>query len=85
LKYESILEKYLRINLLNTLIVHHKAPHLRHDKDRRFWFDVSEVSPEENIMDAELRLFRDLSHNTLPSNLTYQLTLYSLSQGDDPE
>ncbi|CAG2165999.1 unnamed protein product [Oppiella nova] len=65
--------------------IHRKAPHLRHDRDRRFWFDVSEVSPEETIMDAELRLFRDLTDSSLPSNLTYHLTLYMLSQGDDPE
>ncbi|CAG2107444.1 unnamed protein product [Medioppia subpectinata] len=65
--------------------IHRKAPHLRHDRDRRFWFDVSEVSPEETLMDAELRLFRDLTDSSLPSNLTYHLTLYTLSEGDDPQ
>lgn len=66
-------------------LVHKKAPHLRHDRDRRFWFDVSEVSPEDNLMDAELRLYRDLSESLLPLNITYRLSLYQLSQGDDPE
>ena len=67
------------------LLVHRKSPHLRHDKNRRFWFDVSEVSVEESLMDAEMRVFRDLSQSTLPSNLTYHLILYTLSQQEDPQ
>ncbi|CAN8026994.1 bone morphogenetic protein 7 [Ixodes scapularis] len=38
---------------------HHHSPHLRHDNERRFWFDVSEVSPQERIIKAELNLYRD--------------------------
>lgn len=67
------------------ILVDRHSPHVRHDRDRRFWFDVGEVSLEDNIMDAELRLYRDLSLSSLPLNFTYQITVYYLSQGTDPE
>ncbi|XP_067145099.1 bone morphogenetic protein 7-like [Centruroides vittatus] len=63
--------------------IDHHAPHLRHDRDRRFWFDVTDVKADEEIMAAEFRLYRDLTSSELPLNSTYTLTLYLLT--DEPE
>lgn len=65
--------------------IHHHAPHLRHDRDRRFWFDVTEVEPQENIIGAELRLYRNRSLDTLPMDEVYTFSLFALQQGHDPE
>lgn len=65
--------------------IHHKAPHLRHERDRRFWFDVSEVPPEEEIVSAELRIYRNLNHLNFTPNAVYTLTLYSISEADNLE
>ncbi|XP_064480655.1 bone morphogenetic protein 7-like isoform X2 [Ornithodoros turicata] len=61
--------------------VHHPAPHLRHDHNRRFWFDVQDVSPEENTIKAELNVYRDLRRGHLPSNGTYHLRIDMLRHG----
>lgn len=71
------------------LIKHHTVSHHnqkpRQDRDKRFWFDVSEVSPDDDIMQGELRLYRNLSLSSLSTDWAYTLTVYALSQGEDPE
>ncbi|CAD1480786.1 unnamed protein product [Heterotrigona itama] len=42
---------------------------------RKIWFNVSEISEKENIMTAELRLYRDLDKNIKP-NEAYNITIY---------
>ncbi|XP_043473217.1 protein 60A [Leptopilina heterotoma] len=37
----------------------HHVPGVRHERGKRLWFDVSEVPPEEQIIGAELRLYRN--------------------------
>lgn len=34
---------------------------MRHERGKRLWFDVSEVPPEEQIIGAELRLYRNIT------------------------
>ncbi|GFT70023.1 bone morphogenetic protein 7 [Nephila pilipes] len=60
--------------------IHRYYPHLRHDRDKRYWFDVSEISPEEEIVKAELRIYR----NTTKKILKYTLSLYSVAEDDTP-
>lgn len=69
------------VNLLLPSKVHRKSPRLRHEKERRFLFDVTEVSPEDDVMDAELRLFRDLSTSYYPQNWTCALKIYQVMEG----
>lgn len=60
---------------------HHRSPHLRHGSERRFWFDVREVSPKESIIKAELNIYRDIAKGSLPANWTYELRIEVLRHG----
>ncbi|KAK6187055.1 hypothetical protein SNE40_006303 [Patella caerulea] len=58
-----------------------KVPYLRHERDRIFYFDFSEVSPEEGVSGAELRLYRETSKK----NGRLQVELFMIQQGRDLE
>ncbi|KFM76088.1 Protein 60A, partial [Stegodyphus mimosarum] len=62
--------------------VHHQYPHLRHERDRRFWFDMTETSlQDEEIVGAELRIYRNLTSDHLHDKSTkYVLSLYAVSE-----
>ncbi|KFM56715.1 Protein 60A, partial [Stegodyphus mimosarum] len=45
--------------------VHHQYPHLRHERNRRFWFSMTEMSLEEEVVGAELRIYRNFTENRL--------------------
>ncbi|GFQ83483.1 protein 60A [Trichonephila clavata] len=64
--------------------LHRYYPHLRHERDKRYWFDVSEISPEEEIVKAELRIYRNASKRISKKNLKYTLSLYSVAEDDAP-
>ena len=57
----------------------------RHKKGRQIWFDVSEVPASENVIEAEVRLYRDISSSILPLNYSYIISLYSVAYGDHVE
>lgn len=65
----------------------HHLSHLRHDKDRRFWFDVSEVPPDEMIMEAQLRLYKEAIQKIDKDNIvdSYNISVFKLIQGSDLE
>jgi len=63
----------------------HHLSHIRHDKDRRFWFDVSEVPPEETIMEAQLRLYKESINEGGSEDVSCNITVFELVQGLDPE
>ncbi|RWS23434.1 bone morphogenetic protein 7-like isoform X1, partial [Leptotrombidium deliense] len=63
----------------------HRFPHSRHEREKRFWFDISEVQPSQNIMEAELRLFRNLSSSRFDRSHVFNLSIYALVHGDDRE
>ncbi|XP_050406336.1 bone morphogenetic protein 7 isoform X2 [Patella vulgata] len=58
-----------------------KVPYLRHERDRIFFFDFSEVSPEEGVSGAELRLYRETSKK----NGRLEIELFMIQQGNDLE
>jgi hypothetical protein len=47
---------------------------------RNLMFDVTKVTQDERLMAAELRMFRDVSQSILPTNLTYDITIYQVSR-----
>ncbi|GAB6029055.1 hypothetical protein CHUAL_004841 [Chamberlinius hualienensis] len=63
----------------------HRLVHIRHDKERRFWFDMRDVPPDETIMEAQLRLYKEIPKQTTDVNVNYNITVYKLVQGLDPE
>ncbi|GFS28522.1 protein 60A [Trichonephila inaurata madagascariensis] len=60
--------------------LHRYYPHLRHERDKRYWFDVSEISPEEEIVKAELRIYRNATKRISKKNPKYTLSLYSVAE-----
>ncbi|XP_054156534.1 bone morphogenetic protein 7-like [Oppia nitens] len=76
------------INQIDRKLRHHSSRHHynNNNKNRYFWFDLSQVSAgDESLLDAEMRVFRDLSKSRLPVNQTYRLTLYALSSRSDDD
>lgn len=61
-----------------------KVPHLRHEKDRTFFFDFSDVTAKETVVGAELRLYKEKSKKW-KKNHEFQIQVYMLRQGKDPE
>lgn len=42
------------------IFIDHHVPNVRHERGKRLWFDVSEVPAGEQIIGAELRLYRSM-------------------------
>ncbi|XP_013385477.1 bone morphogenetic protein 7 isoform X2 [Lingula anatina] len=61
-----------------------QRPIIRHERDRRFYFDFSEVPLEETITGAELRLYKTPVEGALP-NTSFTIQVYRVEQGQDPE
>ena len=77
------------INLLNLNFIlfsrkarKHEHSH-RHERDRYYYFDVSSVSQDDEFMDAEMRIYRDMRFNIYPANWTYHFQLYQIVITDE--
>lgn len=60
--------------------VRHHGHLRRHERDRYFQFDVSQVPLDDQVISAELRVYRDTAFDVYPSNWTYHLQLYQVVQ-----
>ncbi|XP_043270190.1 protein 60A [Venturia canescens] len=72
-------------DVIMTFAAHnHHVPGVRHERGKRLWFDVSEVPPGENIIGAELRLYRsmEMKHRKNRGS-SYTITAYRLLKTDD--
>lgn len=58
-------------------------PHLLRKRDRTFYFNFSEVTIEESVVRAELRLFKEKAKKW--KNNDFQVEIYMIKQGPDPE
>lgn len=59
------------------------SSHDRRGHHRRLFFDVSEVSPEDEVMGCELRIYRSLADSYYPSNWTYTVSVYQIIDKED--
>ncbi|CAG0884009.1 unnamed protein product [Darwinula stevensoni] len=60
----------------------HHLSHVRHEKERRLWFDVSGIPLDEELKRAELRIFKEPGCKGNPDDTQpYVLILYKLIQG----
>lgn len=57
--------------------------HDRRGHHRRLFFDVSEVSPDDEVMGCELRIYRSLADAYYPSNWTYTVSVYQIIDKGD--
>lgn len=58
-----------------------KNAHLRHNRERRFWFatgDLPSSKTQSAVIDAELRVYRDQPKSWLNSSYNLQLTLFQV-------
>ncbi|KAL3887916.1 hypothetical protein ACJMK2_000301 [Sinanodonta woodiana] len=60
-----------------------KLHFLRHEKDRMFYFDFSDVSPGESVTNAELKLYKEPPKKRKKS--TYLIEIFRIRRGNDPE
>lgn len=72
-------------DVIMTFAAHnHHVAGVRHERGKRFWFDVSEVPPGEHIIGAELRLYRSLEPTKNKNQAaSYMITAYRLLRTDD--
>ncbi|XP_055942664.1 bone morphogenetic protein 5-like [Argiope bruennichi] len=83
-KNRKIMESDFIMSFVNRNDKLHKYPHLRHERDKRYWFDVSEVSQDDEIVEAELRIYRNVSRRISNKHLKYILSLYSVREDGAP-
>ena len=78
-------KRYVRFNISQyfSSFAAKKVPHLRHEKDRTFFFDFSEITVEESVVKAELRLFKEKAKKWKSKD--FQIQIYMIKQGPDPE
>lgn len=60
-----------------------KVAHLRHDKDSTFYFDTSDVSPKEEVIAAEFRLYKEWQKRSRGSDCLIEI--FRIAQGQDLE
>lgn len=52
---------------------------LRHERGKRLWFDVAEVSVEDSIVGCELRLYQSSNlTRKINNNASYIVTIYQV-------
>ncbi|GIY82609.1 protein 60A [Caerostris darwini] len=83
-KNRKVLESDFIMSFVNSNDKLHKYPHLRHEKNKRFWFDVSKVSPEADIVGAELRIYRNRTKRSTNKHIKYNLDLYYVAENKVP-
>lgn len=54
---------------------------VRHENNKRFYFDFSEVPQDEAIMGAELRMYKSNPRKWNVGNSTYRVVIYKVTQG----
>lgn len=80
----NIIEPIQGADIIMSFVNHaKKIPHLRHEKDRTFFFDFSEITLEESVVKAELRLYKDKAKKWKRND--FQIEIYIIKQGPDPE
>lgn len=55
-----------------------KIDGMRHERGRRLWFDVSEVSAEDSIVGAELRLYQSGNWSQKVKSSSFTVTAYQV-------
>lgn len=58
--------------------VEHHLNEVRHERGKRLWFNVSDVPIAENIVGAELRLYKKENHKRKKSKALFTITVYQL-------
>ncbi|XP_029169043.1 protein 60A [Nylanderia fulva] len=54
----------------------HHIPGVRHERGKRLWFDVSEVTPQDQIIGAELKLYRVAEFKGRKNHGSHTITVY---------
>ncbi|KAJ8975828.1 hypothetical protein NQ317_003864 [Molorchus minor] len=65
--------------------VSHHISGVRHERGKRLWFNVTEVPVAEDIVGAELRIYKNEEESLKRSDARYTVTVYQLVNTDDGE
>ncbi|KAK3088611.1 hypothetical protein FSP39_021263 [Pinctada imbricata] len=60
-----------------------RVAHLRHERDRTFYFDFSKVTSKESVLGSELRLYKEAAKKW--KNNLFTVEVHLIKQGQDPE
>lgn len=76
----DVVKADLIISFKNFIRKQRKNAHLRHNRERRFWFAINDLpkSKTQSVIDAELRVYRDQPRSWLNSSYDLQLTLFQV-------
>lgn len=66
------------ISFVNKIKTQRNNKHLKHNRDKRFWFNITNVPKDSEIINAELRLYRDLKKSRFNSSYEFQMTIFQL-------
>ncbi|XP_011875025.1 PREDICTED: protein 60A isoform X2 [Vollenhovia emeryi] len=69
-------------DVIRTFMQRHHVPSVRHERGKRLWFDVSEVSPENELMSAELWLHHKETH-ARKRHGSYTITVYRVLRAEN--
>ncbi|KAJ8951807.1 hypothetical protein NQ318_019780 [Aromia moschata] len=64
---------------------HHHVSGVRHERGKRLWFNVTEVPVAEDIVGAELRMYKNEEKPSKDPDAKYTVTVYQLVNTDDGE
>lgn len=69
--------------IMTFLNKNHHVSEVRHERGRRLWFDVSEVSKDLSLMMAELRIYQNPEKGKWQgSGKTFVITAYTITKAD---
>lgn len=60
----------------------HHIPEVRHEHGRRLWFDISDISIENQLMMAELRMYKNSvkAKSANATNINYKISVFIISE-----
>lgn len=73
----------LYVYLLYDVYVGDRVSSVRHERGKRLWFNVSEVPVSENIVGAELRIYKNSNLTNFDPDDQFIVAAYQLIRTDD--
>lgn len=66
-----------------TIVSDNHVSSVRHERGKRLWFNVSEVPVAEDIVGAELRIYKNDDKERKNPHAIFVVTVYQLIRTDD--
>lgn len=76
--FSDMVESDIIISFVNKIKTQRNNKFLKHNRDKRFWFNITNVPNDSEIINAELRLYRDVKKSRYNSSYDFQMTIFQL-------